>query len=250
LAALHTPLDFGIELLGVNSCGARAVAVLVMLLLQGRRPLLHPTAQRLAMSLPPGVVQAVEGIERLPPLARCGQPFGPGKMPISRWNRKAVKGMVGDEWHVPPPGRGKAIRHVLFDAGRRKSFMHRRLCTPTGDPGSLTLFHAPPARHRLLSEHLTAEAAVEVSGPYGVLAEWRLQPGRDNHWLDCVSGCCTAESILGGRLRESVAAAVVAKLAETPPAPAENEGEEAAATSAKAELPPSKKKCRVRYMDF
>ena len=78
MAKLQSLLDFGIELLGVNSCGARAVAVLVMLLLQGRCPLLHPTAQCLAVPLPPGVVQAVEGIERLPPLARFGQPFGPG----------------------------------------------------------------------------------------------------------------------------------------------------------------------------
>lgn len=133
-----------------------------------------------------------------------GVSFGPSKRPISRWERRSVKGQVGDEWHIPPPSRGRAIRHVLFDANRRKSFVHRRLATPVGDPGSLTLFHAPSARHRLIAEHLTAETGVRVSGPYGSLTEWRLTPGRDNHWLDCISGCCTAESMLGGKLKPSI----------------------------------------------
>lgn len=138
-----------------------------------------------------------------------GQPFGPAKKPISRWDRKTTKGLVGDEWHIPPPSRGRAIRHVLFDAGRRKSFLHRRLATPIGDPGSLTLYHAPPSRHRLLSEHLTAENGVKASGPHGELTIWQLIPGRDNHWLDCLSGCCTAEAILGGKLEVVSKPAVV-----------------------------------------
>jgi hypothetical protein len=156
-----------------------------------------------------------------------GVPFGPGKKPISRWDRKNVKGMVGDEWHVPPPSRGRAIRHVLFDAGRRKSFFHRRLSTPAGDPGSLTLFHAVAGRHRLIAEHVTSETAVTVSGPHGDQAVWTLIPGRDNHWLDCLSGACTAESILGGKLRapESASTAVIPQA-----------------------VPPAKK--RVRYIEI
>lgn len=140
-----------------------------------------------------------------------GVPFGAAKCPISRWNSKATKGKIGDEWHIPPPGRGRAIRHLLFDAGRRKSFLHRRLSTPAGDPGSLTLFHAPASRHRLLGEHLTAETGVNTSGPYGEVTVWTLQPGRDNHWLDCVSGCCTAESVLGGKLVSPLTAPVDVK---------------------------------------
>lgn len=134
-----------------------------------------------------------------------GVPFGPAKCPITRWNAKTTKGKIGDEWHIPPPGRGRAIRHLLFDAGRRKSFLHRRLATPAGDSGSLTLFHGPPSRHRLLSEHLTAESGTNTKGPYGDVTVWTLQPGRDNHWLDCLSGCCTAESVLGGKLASPLA---------------------------------------------
>lgn len=133
-----------------------------------------------------------------------GQAFGAGKRPISQWQQ--YKGTRGEEWHIPPPGRGRAIRHVLFDAGRRKTFLQRRINTPIGDAGGLSLFHAPASRHRLISEHLTAERGTEVSGPYGELVTWTLLPGRDNHWLDCLSGCCTAESILGGRVASQLAA--------------------------------------------
>lgn len=148
-----------------------------------------------------------------------GVPFGPAKRPIDRWDRKHVRGLIGEHWHVPPPGRGRAIRHVLIDAGRRKSALWRRLVTPAGDPGSLVLWAAPPNRHRLFAEHLTAETPVAVSGPYGDLVLWTLTPGRDNHWLDCLSGCLTAESMLGGKLRATVAAGTAAAAPAAAPKP-------------------------------
>jgi hypothetical protein len=145
-----------------------------------------------------------------------GVPFGPAKCPIARWDRKKTKGLFGDEWHIPPVSRGRPCRHVTFDAGRRKSFLHRRLATPPGDPGALTFFHAPASTHRLISEHCTAETGTKVSGPYGDLTIWTALPGRDNHWFDCLSGCCTAESIRGGKLGAGKQAGVVV----TSPAPA------------------------------
>jgi hypothetical protein len=129
-----------------------------------------------------------------------GMAFGPAKCPISRWSAKQVKGLAGDEWHVPPPARGRGIRAALFDAGRRKTFLQQRFATAPGDEGSLSFFHAEPNRHRLISEHAASERGVKVSGPYGELIEWRLQPGQDNHYLDCLSMAATAESICGGRL--------------------------------------------------
>ena len=135
-----------------------------------------------------------------------GLPFTAKKCPISRWDRSKIKGRCGDEWHIPPANRGNGIRHVLFDPGRRKSFMHRRLSTPAGDPGSLTLFHAPPARHRMIADHLTSESGVREEGAYGDWIRWALLPGRDNHLLDCVSGVCTANSIAGGELESTLKA--------------------------------------------
>lgn len=158
-----------------------------------------------------------------------GVPFGPSKRPIARWPRKTTKGAVGELWHVPPPSRGRAVRHVLFDHGRSLSFVHRRLATPAGDTGSLTLYHAQPGRHRLIAEHLTAERGETVKGPYGELVAWSLLPGRDNHWLDCVSGAAIAESILGGKL--AAPESVVSKVAP-------------------AKTAPKKKRERVKYLDI
>jgi hypothetical protein len=134
-----------------------------------------------------------------------GAAYGPSKCPISRYKAKSNKGSIlGDEWMIPPVARKRTIRAVIFDANRRKSFLFRRLCTPIGDPGSLVFFHAKPHEHKLLGEHLTAEKPKEVSGPYGDLTEFALVPGRDNHWLDVLVGCCTCESIAGGKLIPAV----------------------------------------------
>jgi hypothetical protein len=130
-----------------------------------------------------------------------GMAFGAAKCPISRYDRAGNKtAKLGDEWMLPSPKKCRIVRHVVFDAGRRKSFLWRRLTTPLGDPGSLCLFDGEPARHRLFCEHLTAEVPTKTYGPYGEVIVWTLRPGRPNHWLDCLSGCCTAESMLGGKL--------------------------------------------------
>lgn len=130
-----------------------------------------------------------------------GMAYGPAKCPISRYDQKSNKDAVlGDEWMLPSPRKCRIVRHVVFDAGRRKTFLWKRLTTPAGDPGALTLFGGDPARHRLFAEHIVSETGAKVSGPYGELITWTLLPNRPNHWLDCLSGCCTAESMLGGRL--------------------------------------------------
>ena len=136
-----------------------------------------------------------------------GVAFPASKRPISQWDRRRTKGRVGDEWHIPPPGRGAVQQHVVCDANRRKAFLDRRLATPRGDPGALSLFDAEPWMHKLLIEHLTSERRSLVSGPYGQLTVYNLLPGREDHWRDCLAGCCTAESILGGKLQASLAAA-------------------------------------------
>lgn len=134
-----------------------------------------------------------------------GQSFGPAKCPISRWDRTNLKeAVVGDEWLLPAPKKCRIIRHVVFDANRRKAFLWRRLCTPIGDPGAMVFFHAEPQRHRLLAEHIASEKGTRVTGPHGELIVYQLSPGQPNHWLDCLSGCATAESICGGKLRSAL----------------------------------------------
>lgn len=85
-------------------------------------------------------------------------------------------------------------RHVLFDTNAWKSFFASRMKLPTGDPQALTI-HA--GNHEMLAEHLTSEYPTRVEARGRVVDEWRLIPGRDNHWLDCVVGAAVAASYTG-----------------------------------------------------
>ncbi len=85
-------------------------------------------------------------------------------------------------------------RHVLFDTNAWKSLFAARMKLPAADPQAFTI-HA--GQHEMLAEHLTAEYPTRVEARGRVVDEWRLIPGRDNHWLDCIVGAFVAASYAG-----------------------------------------------------
>jgi hypothetical protein len=85
-------------------------------------------------------------------------------------------------------------RHVLYDTNAWKSFFAARMKLPASDPQAFTI-HA--GNHELLAEHLTSEYPTRVEARGRVVDEWRMIPGRDNHWLDCVVGAAVAASFTG-----------------------------------------------------
>jgi hypothetical protein len=52
-----------------------------------------------------------------------------------------------------------------------------------------------------LIDNLTAEYPVRVEGRGRTVEEWKLKPGIDNHWWDCIVGCCVAANIEGIKMR-------------------------------------------------
>lgn len=98
---------------------------------------------------------------------------------------------VGFHWRTSTIQRQ---RHVLFDTNAWKSFLAARMRLPAADPMALTV-HA--GKHEMLAEHLTSEYPTRVEARGRVVDEWRLFPGRDNHWLDCVVGAAVAASYAG-----------------------------------------------------
>lgn len=107
---------------------------------------------------------------------------------------------IGHNWKIPADAR-KGVRRIVFDANYWKTFCHRRLATPVGDPGSVSLFHAPPAAHRMFADHLVAETPIATSGRGRQVVEWRHRPNKpDNHFFDCLAGCCCGASVVGVRL--------------------------------------------------
>lgn len=101
---------------------------------------------------------------------------------------------------------GKSVRYVRFDSNFWKSFIHARLAVSLGDAGSLALYGHKGEDHRLIGQHLVAEAPTRVTANGRTVDEWLPKPGGpDNHYLDTIVGNAVAASMLGATLPESAA---------------------------------------------
>jgi hypothetical protein len=107
-------------------------------------------------------------------------------------DKKPDKGeRVGSNWRTSTIGRQ---RHILYDTNAWKSLISARCKLPPADVQSLTV-HA--GAHEMLAEQWSAEYPVRVEARGRTVDEWRLIPGRDNHWWDCVVGAAVAASYIG-----------------------------------------------------
>jgi hypothetical protein len=120
--------------------------------------------------------------------------------PMVEWPRKPGE-RHGLNWLIRrAAATRRAVQHVLYDTNWWKSFVHARLAVALGDPGCLSLFGRKGTQHQLLAEHLRSEYRVRTAGRGRTVDEWKLPPGRDNHWLDGLVGCAMAGSMLGAVL--------------------------------------------------
>lgn len=128
-----------------------------------------------------------------------GRFVGASSLPINE--RKKSGDRAGLNWRIPSARGHRAVRHVLYDTNFWKSFIQSRLSVAQDDRGCLSLFGDHPDRHRLFSEHLTAEYRVRTSGRGRTVDEWKLRPEDvENHWLDCLVGCAVGASVQGANL--------------------------------------------------
>lgn len=126
-----------------------------------------------------------------------GRYVGASSIPFSEYTRKPGD-RIGLNWRMPVTSAKRSIRHALFDTNYWKSFIQVRLAVPLGDPSSLSFFGRKPEQHRLLADHLTSEYRVPTQGRGRTVDEWKLRAdGRDNHWLDGLTGAAVAASMQG-----------------------------------------------------
>ncbi len=128
----------------------------------------------------------------------AGEPLG-----ITRHDER-IRPKPGEEaglnWIIRR-NRRRVIRHIVFDANFWKSFIHDRLRVADGSQGCLRLFGRPRITdHKLFADHLTAEHPERVESKTRVVDEWRLRPGRENHFLDNLVGAAVAASVEGASL--------------------------------------------------
>ena len=117
-------------------------------------------------------------------------PLGPTARPIHDGKKKPGE-RLGPGWKI---GTVSGQRGLLFDANHWKSFLAARLNTTVGDPGAIT-YHQ--GEHHQLLDHLTSEQPIAVTARGRTVDEWKLLPGRENHFLDCAVLATVAASAAG-----------------------------------------------------
>ncbi len=130
-----------------------------------------------------------------------GRYYGASTIPMNERTRK--KGdRVGHNWFIPNPKGKRVIRYVLFDTNYWKMWTHQRFQVGIGGEGCMSLFGSQANRHKAFSEHITAEYTVLTEGRGRKVLEFKQDPKKpDNHWLDCIVGCCVGASMFGITLK-------------------------------------------------
>ena len=148
--------------------------------------------------------------------------IGAGRPPMANWPVRAGE-KAGDHWRLRPNTEGGHGRLVLIDTNHWKTFAAAALQSREVRGCSLHLFGDAkdgPRVHRLFADHLTAEYSVRVrrdEGDRRPVDVWSVRPDRpDNHWWDCVTGCCVAGSMLGLAWDSGAAAGDPARPREKP----------------------------------
>jgi len=125
-----------------------------------------------------------------------GKGIKAGDKPMNEWPAKAAE-THGWHWMLTSGDGRRAVRHVIFDTNHWKTMMAARAAAVMGETGTMTVYGQRPETHRLLMDHLSAETPTKTAGRGRELWEWKAQPGRDNHWMDCLSLAGVAASMLG-----------------------------------------------------
>lgn len=114
---------------------------------------------------------------------------------IKKWTTGGRR--LGPNWRIGDVSQG--VQSMEINPNFWKTFMHEKLATPLGNPGSISLFKQEPFRHQLFANHLTAEYREQnTNEKYGKFDVWKTKPGGgDNDWLDCLTNCCVMASFAG-----------------------------------------------------
>lgn len=107
--------------------------------------------------------------------------------------------VIGEDYHVE-----KLLAHhvdlICINVDHWKTWVHKRLMTPTGQPGAMTLYVGLANEHVTFAKHLTAERQVRewVAGE-GWRIKWEMVR-RQNHWLDASGYAGVAVHLVGFRI--------------------------------------------------
>ena len=123
-----------------------------------------------------------------------GRGFTESETPISAWTQKAGT-KRGDEWILSANSKQRLMK-LAFDTNHWKTRFAKALKTHPGSSGALMLCGNDETEHRHIAEHWTSETGSEVFGKRRI-HKWKLNPNRENHWLDSAILSLLAASVCG-----------------------------------------------------
>ena len=100
------------------------------------------------------------------------------------------------------------FRYILADVNRLKTDLMKRLGSPKGSQGCITVFPSTPVQHRMFAEHIASSEIPERLVARGMEKDcWKLKPGEedDNDFLDTATGCICMASICGASVKSEKA---------------------------------------------
>jgi hypothetical protein len=144
-----------------------------------------------------------ESVHRRHLLPSRGRWLGPSDFPMAQYRARPGE-LLGENLVVKLPTKGarRGVREVQFEANLWRTHAAKRLITPFGDPGCVSLYGLKDSRqpHDLLARHLCSELPKPTSAER-TIDVWKLRPGEsENHWWDNFIQCCIAASLCGARV--------------------------------------------------
>jgi len=111
---------------------------------------------------------------------------------MDEWQRKPGE-EKGPAW-IRKKQTTKAVEMVLWDTNDWKTNTHIALSTPNESEETLTIFEGTDSDHELFFDHVLGESDALVVSRRAV-NEWKLKPGAENHYFDCLVGCMVLASL-------------------------------------------------------
>lgn len=111
---------------------------------------------------------------------------------------------VKDPMWCVKPHVSDGMFYMVADVDRAKDFLFKRLSTPPGGSGSISLFQADSLTHELFAKHICNSEYPEPVTARGMTKnKWTEREGIifDNDYLDCAAGCMSLASLCGASVK-------------------------------------------------
>lgn len=126
-----------------------------------------------------------------------GMFVGAKKAPMSEWKAKAKERLHLGHFWTENRTESQRYRRIKIDTNYWKTYVHSALDLAPAESGSLSLYGRNGERHRMFSEHISAEKVQLVEVGSRKVYEWEQKPGQDNHFFDTLVGTAAAASVAG-----------------------------------------------------